>query len=86
MYHLRVGVFLPNAKSVQLGLKGGPVDHPEGFPFQLSCRLPGAKHGRPLSNMALLMTLRRMGRSDLTVHGFRASFKLSFLLRRDVTR
>jgi integrase len=35
---------------------------------------PGSKARRPLSNMALLMTLRRMGRGDLTVHGFRSSF------------
>jgi integrase len=34
-----------------------------------------AKHGRPLSNMAYLMLLRRMGRADLTVHGFRSSFR-----------
>jgi integrase len=34
---------------------------------------PGAQVGRPLSNMALLMTLRRMGRSDLTAHGFRST-------------
>jgi integrase len=36
---------------------------------------PGAKARRPISNMAMLMTLRRMGRSDLTVHGFRSTFK-----------
>ncbi|WP_159013526.1 site-specific integrase [Acidisoma sp. S159] len=36
---------------------------------------PGARMGKPLSNMALLMTLRRMGRSDLTAHGFRSSFR-----------
>jgi integrase len=35
---------------------------------------PGAKRGKPLSNMALLMVLRRMGRGDLTSHGFRSSF------------
>jgi integrase len=29
----------------------------------------------PLSNMAMLMTLRRMGRGDLTVHGFRSTFR-----------
>jgi integrase len=34
-----------------------------------------AKAGRPLSNMAYLMLLRRMGRADLTVHGFRSSFR-----------
>lgn len=34
---------------------------------------PGAKAGKPLSNMAMLEVLRRMGR-DFTVHGFRSSF------------
>lgn len=33
------------------------------------------KSGAPLSNMALLMTLRRMGRGDLTAHGFRSTFR-----------
>ena len=36
---------------------------------------PGAKRGKPLSNMAMLTTLRRMERGDLTTHGFRATFK-----------
>jgi integrase len=36
---------------------------------------PGRKPGTPLSNMAFLMLLRRMGRGDLTAHGFRATFK-----------
>ena len=36
---------------------------------------PGAGAGRPLSNMAMLMLLRRMGRGDLTAHGFRSSFR-----------
>jgi integrase len=36
---------------------------------------PGGKVGKPLSNMAFLMLLRRMGRNDLTAHGFRATFK-----------
>jgi integrase len=36
---------------------------------------PGAKRGKPLSNMAMLLTLRRMGRGDLTTHGFRSSFR-----------
>lgn len=35
----------------------------------------GAKEGKPLSNMAGLMLLRRMGYGDLTVHGFRSSFR-----------
>ena len=36
---------------------------------------PGAKRGRPLSNMAMLLMLRRMKRGDLTAHGFRSSFR-----------
>jgi integrase len=37
---------------------------------------PGRKAGAPLSGMALLMTLRRMRRGDLTAHGFRSSFRV----------
>ncbi len=36
---------------------------------------PGAKQGRPLSQMSLTMLLRRMGRDHVTVHGFRSSFR-----------
>ncbi|MFK5597959.1 tyrosine-type recombinase/integrase [Methylobacterium sp. HMF5984] len=36
---------------------------------------PGGRRGKPLSNMAMLVLLRRMERSDLTVHGFRSSFR-----------
>jgi integrase len=36
---------------------------------------PGAKRGAPISNMAMLVLLDRMERGDLTVHGFRSSFR-----------
>src|ERR1700704_2414441 len=36
---------------------------------------PGARPGQPLSNMALLMLLRRIDRGDLTTHGFRSTFR-----------
>lgn len=36
---------------------------------------PGQRRGRPLSNMAMEMVLRRMQRPDLTVHGFRSTFR-----------
>ncbi|WP_223511361.1 tyrosine-type recombinase/integrase [Pseudomonas sp. GL-B-19] len=36
---------------------------------------PGAREGRPLSNMSMLMALRRMKREDLTMHGFRSTFR-----------
>ena len=44
-------------------------DDNNGFVF------PSAKKGKSLSNMAMLKLLERMGRSDLTVHGFRSSFR-----------
>lgn len=44
-------------------------DNPDAFVFA------GSKPGKPLSNMAFLMLLRRMGLYNLTVHGFRATFK-----------
>jgi integrase len=36
---------------------------------------PNLKSGKPLSSMAMEMQLRRMGRDDITVHGFRSSFR-----------
>jgi integrase len=36
---------------------------------------PGGKRGQPLSNIAMIMLLRRMERADLTVHGFRSTFR-----------
>jgi integrase len=36
---------------------------------------PGGRRGKPLSNMAMLVLLRRMGRGDLTAHGFRSTFR-----------
>ncbi len=47
----------------------GPPGEPDQYVF------PGGKAGSPLSNMALLMTLRRMGHADLTAHGFRSTFR-----------
>lgn len=35
----------------------------------------GQKRHRPLSNMSMLMLLRRMGRAEFTVHGFRSTFR-----------
>jgi integrase len=41
---------------------------PEDFVF-------AGRKNRPLSNMALLMLLRRMGHNKLTAHGFRSTFR-----------
>jgi hypothetical protein len=40
-----------------------------GFVFQ------GRERGEPMSNMAILELLKDMGRTDITVHGFRSTFK-----------
>jgi len=41
---------------------------PDGIVF------PGMRRRQPLSDMSLTAVLRRMGRGDLTAHGFRSSF------------
>jgi integrase len=35
----------------------------------------GQRHGTPMSDMTLTAVLRRMGRGDLTAHGFRSTFR-----------
>jgi integrase len=35
----------------------------------------GSQRGGSLSNMAMTATLKRMGRADITVHGFRSTFR-----------
>ncbi len=46
-------------------------DLPQGTAYVF----PGRKQDKPLSNMAMLQLLERMGRGDLTVHGFRSTFR-----------
>jgi len=36
---------------------------------------PGQKRGKGLSNMAMAQLLKRVGHTDITVHGFRSSFR-----------
>jgi integrase len=45
-----------------------------GKPARTAPVFPGARRAMPMSNMALLMLLRRMKREDLTAHGFRSTF------------
>jgi integrase len=50
-------------------VKATTIDERTGYVF------PGPKAGKPLSNMAMLALLGRMKRDDLTVHGFRSTFR-----------
>jgi integrase len=61
----------PRGLTILQELRAAPRDgdRPDAFVF------PGPRLGKPLSNMAFLMLMRRMGLADLTVHGFRATFK-----------
>jgi integrase len=48
----------------------------EAMPAEFEYLFPGARAGKPLSNMAMQMTLRRMGLADQAVtHGFRSTFR-----------
>jgi integrase len=47
----------------------------EGLAREGEFVFPGGRAQRSLSNMAMAMTLRRLGRGELTVHGFRSSFR-----------
>ena len=46
----------------------------DGTPDPDAPVFPGPRRALPMSNMVLLMLLRRMKRDDLTAHGFRSTF------------
>ena len=56
------------ALAILAGMKEDHGNEPEAFLF------PG-RSGKAMSNMGMAMLLRRMKREDLTVHGFRSSFR-----------
>ncbi len=47
----------------------------DGGPYVFPGRSTANALPRPLSNMVFLMALRRMGRADITPHGFRSTFR-----------
>jgi integrase len=51
------------------------IDILDGLPRSGEYVFPGTRVGRPLSQLAMLTTLRRLGRDDMTVHGFRSTFR-----------
>ena len=62
---------VPLSKPVLAVLEELRLHQPESADFVF----PGNGKARHLSNMALTVLLRRMERSDITVHGFRSSFR-----------
>jgi integrase len=47
----------------------------DGRPDPVAPVFPGLRRAVPLSSSAMWVMLRRMGRDDLTTHGFRSSFR-----------
>jgi integrase len=47
----------------------------EALPRSGDLVFEGARGGRAISDMAMTMLLRRMTRGDITVHGFRSTFR-----------
>ncbi len=47
----------------------------EALPRDSEFLFPGRSLDRPMSNMAMLAVLKRMERTDITVHGFRSTFR-----------
>lgn len=58
---------------VPLSARAGEIAEAQGLEGEYL--FPGGKPGQPLSDMAMLMLLERMGRKGLTVHGFRSTFR-----------
>jgi len=55
------------SRTNQLIMKAKELDPDSEYMF--------SKNGSPMSNMAFLALLKRMGRDDVTTHGFRSSFR-----------
>jgi integrase len=53
----------------------GAADPNAGSSLKQRFIFAGRRPSEPLSNMAMLELLKRMGRGDLTVHGFRSTFR-----------
>jgi integrase len=45
------------------------------LPREVDFVFPGGRKAAAISNMAMAQLLKRMGRSDITVHGFRSTFR-----------
>lgn len=62
-------------KEHHVPLSPAAVDLLKTLPRDGDLVFPGSTPGKPLSDMTLTAVLRRMGRGDLTAHGFRSTFR-----------
>ena len=64
-----------SGRAHRVPLSARALDLLEELPRQGEHLFTGNRSGSHLSNMALLKVLERMGRADLTTHGFRSTFR-----------
>ncbi|MHC2672753.1 integrase [Bradyrhizobium diazoefficiens] len=62
-------------KEHRVPLTGRPLELLKGLPREADFVFPGGRKGVPISNMAMAGVLKRMGRLEITVHGFRSTFR-----------
>lgn len=62
-------------KEHRVALSDAAVELLESLPRENEYVFPGVKENMPISDGAMTQVLKRMGRNDITVHGFRSSFR-----------
>lgn len=63
------------AKEHRVPLSERAVELLAALPREGDCVFVGMRPGTSISNIAMFRVLRRMGRDDITVHGFRSTFR-----------
>lgn len=69
------GIRMKSGREHRVPLSDGALEILAALPSEGEFVFPGRRPGMPLSNMAMLETLKQMGRGDLTTHGFRSTFR-----------
>lgn len=62
-------------KEHRVALSSSALEVLDGLTDDGGLIFPGRGEDAPMSNMAMLAVLKRMGRADITVHGFRSTFR-----------
>ena len=66
---------MKGGRAHRVPLSSAALDLLASLPQECEYLFPGARQQKSLSNMAMTMVLRRMGRGNVTVHGMRSAFR-----------
>ena len=69
------GTRMKHGKEFRVPLSSAALALLDNMPRASEFVFPGRKADRPQSDMTLTAVLRRMGRDDITIHGFRSTFR-----------